>query len=253
MVGRRAKAWCGSVRALLLLTAAVLAACAPVHQSVHPRLREQLAGVRSVGLLPPDVRLFRHRLTGGELVADWTDTAHAFVATAVTKRFGAVDRFAVSFVDLGQSAAARDEFERVRRGFARTVELKAEGLLRGPFSCLSAPAPELGEAAKTDTLLLVYAFDRRKTGGLRAAEAIAVGGAAALAVGAAAVSGPGMLPPIVGGDTPGVFAMCLADSRTGATLWFDMGGVGSSDLRDAGSVEALVGQFHTRFTNLVSP
>lgn len=241
---------------LLLAPCLALAGCASTIHIAHPHLQDQLTRVKRLALLPPDTRVFRQEFAGGQLVEDWSLVARNAVAEAVTARFGADGRFVVAPMEPDPAPSAREELEHVRRVFARNAELRIAGIEKGPVSCMPATVSNLRQAIDADAWLLVYAFDRVVTSGYVWGN-VGVGAAAVvlimgMAVGAAAGGGigPAIIPPVgpSGPDAgPRVFAMCLVDARTGETLWFDARRSGF-DIRDRGSVEAVISELYGSLT-----
>jgi hypothetical protein len=242
-------------------------------QHVHPQLRERLAPIETVALLPPDVRVYRRGLTRSEVSDEWSQTARTSVADAVTAGFGADGRLVLKQVDPTQ---AQEEFEQARHLFASTVERGAGRPQDDPFQCVPGPLPTLHTVVEADAWLLVYALDHVKTVGRHVGEAAAgvgafAAGAGMMLGGLATLSAPlGYSGAAIAGGTvygaqvyeayaalkPGenVFAMCLLDAKTGETLWFDQRRFRRQyNLRDRGSVEALVNELYERFRKRTLP
>ena len=231
---------------LLLAPCLALVGCGSTIHVAHPNLHDQLTRVKRLAVLPPDTRIYRQELWGGQLVEDWSLVARNAVAEVVTARFGADGRFVMAPMEPDPAPSAREELEYVRRVFARNAELRIAGGGKGPLLCVPAAVSNLRQAVDADAWLLVYAFDHVVTSGYK----VAVG--AAVVVGAAMVPfvGPGVFAGASSGPAdagPSVVAMCLVDARTGETLWFDARRSGF-DLRDRGSVEAVISELYGSLT-----
>jgi hypothetical protein len=222
-----------------------------------------------VTLLPPDVQVYRRGLTESKVSDEWSQTARASITDALMVRFGQDERFILRQVDPAQ---AEEDLVQVQYTFARIAERPAEHTQDGIVQCLLDPLPTLSAIGRVDAWLLVYARDRIKTTGRHVGEVAAgVGVFAAgtvLAVGGLLTLSPPLFfsgAALAGGSQGAVYykalkpgenalAMCLVDSKTAETLWFDRRRFGSVyDLQNRDSAEALVTKLYERFRKLTPP
>lgn len=71
---------------LAVLTIALVAGCAP-HFRAHPQLQERLPSIKTVTIVPPNIKVYQISVGGGtRLMEDLTATATEYVAKAIEKR-----------------------------------------------------------------------------------------------------------------------------------------------------------------------
>jgi hypothetical protein len=231
---------------VLLLALGAVAGCATAPYRAHPEFEARARLIKTVALMPPDVKVYR--LTAGgvrELMDEWSDKARANLIRSVAGRVGAEARFVLKEFGTDRSPAAEPELQDVRALFEAVVSSVFSHTYRPEttfetkakrFDYSLGPLPTLAEASGADALLFVYAVDHISTGGRVALNVMTV------LLGAAA--GVVIIP--AGGQTTMVTA--LVDARTGDLLWFNARGSGGAhDLRDPASAESLAAEVFREF------
>lgn len=239
------------VLVISLLGLGFLTGCAAAPYRAHPRFEERIQPIKTVALLPPDVKVYR--LTAGgvtELMDEWSEAARENLISSIAKRIGIEGRFVLKEFDPTQSPAADEEFKDIRPLFeaiassALTHTYRPETTFetkKGRFEYSLGSLASLAGAAEADALLFVYALDHISTGGRVALNIMMV------LVGAAA----GVVVIPAGGQTAIVTALV---DRTGDILWFNVrGSAGGHDLREADSAESLVLDAFSDFKTIASP
>ena len=236
---------------ILLLGLGLLAGCAIAPYRAHPQFEERSRSIKTVALLPPNVKVYR--LTAGgvrELMDEWSEEGRQNVVKAIAKSVGAEGGLILKEFDPGQSPAAKQEFDEARPLFEAvassvlmhtyrpetTFQTKKER-----FDYTLGPLEGLAGAAEADALLFLYAFDHISTGGRVALNVFMV------LLGAAA----GVIIIPAGGQT-GIMT-ALVDPKTGDVLWFNVKGSGGAhNLREAASAESLVADAFEEFKKLAA-
>lgn len=240
-----------AVPLLLLLALGLLAGCAIAPYRAHPQFEERSRTIKTVALLPPDVKVYR--LTAGgvrELMDEWSEEGRQNLVKAIAKRVGDEGGFVLKEFDPGRSPAVKQEFDEVRPLFEAVTSSVWQHTYRPEtifqtkmerFDYALGPLDALAGAAEADALLFVYAWDHISTGGRVALNVFM------MLLGAAA--GVVIIP--AGGHTGIVTA--LVDPKTGDVLWFNVKGSGGAhNLREAASTESLVADAFEEFKKLAA-
>lgn len=235
----------------LVLALGLLAGCAIAPYRAHPQFEERSRTIKTVALLPPDVKVYR--LTAGgvrELMDEWSEEGRQNLVQAIAKRVGDDGRFVLKEFDPSQSPAVKQEFDEVRPLFeavARSVLTHTYGpettfqTKKERFDYTLGPLETLAGAADADALLFVHAFDHISTGGRVALNVFLV------LLGAAG----GVIIIPAGGQTAIITA--LVDPKTGDVLWFNVRGSGGAhNLREAASAESLVADAFEEFKKIAA-
>ncbi len=225
----------------LLAAATLLAGCvtAPKPYRVAPGFQERLPTIKTVALLPADVKVYELGAGGTrELMDEWSDKARENVLDSIHKRVGQGGLLALKEFDPAQDPAVDEEVRDVRalyEAVSSSVITHTYALetvfqtKKDRFDYTLGPLPKVAQAADADALLFVYAVDHISSGGRVALNIFTV------LVGAAA----GVIIVPAGGAT--VVTAALVDAKTGDLLWFNArASRGGHDLREAASAESLI-------------
>ncbi len=225
----------------LLATAALLAGCVtpPKPYRLAPQFQERLPTIKTVALLPADVKVYELGAGGTrELMDEWSDKARENVLASIHKRVGQGGLLALKEFDPTQDPAVDEEARDVRALYEAvsssviTHTYALETIFQTKkerFDYSLGPLPKLAQAAEADAVLFVYAVDHISSGGRVALNIFTV------LVGAAA----GVIIVPAGGAT--VVTAALVDAKTGDVLWFNArASRGGHDLREAASAENLI-------------
>lgn len=236
--------------AILPLALGLVAGCAsaPLYR-VHPQYEERLRAIKTVALVPPDVKVYQHGIGKDEFMDDWSETARKNLASSIAKRVSAEGRFVLKAFDPNQSPASEQEIQNGQTLF-KAVALSALGPIykweetygqmspkKEQFEYSLGPFPFITAAVEADALLFVYAEDHISSGAQKALNVFWT----IFAIGSA-LGGQPCTSCVEFGPT--VLIMSLVDSRTADLLWFNWRRDvdGGYDLRDPASTEGLVGK-----------
>jgi hypothetical protein len=235
---------------LSVVLLAPLAGCAVAYRA-HPEFEQRARQIKSVALLPPDVKVYELSAGGVQEEMDpWSETARNNLQASLGKRAGEAGDFVLKEFDPAGSPSANQEFEDARPLFeAVTLStlLHAYGEQTGTtfdtkkerFEYSLGPLHALADAAGTDALLFVYARDNISSGGrvaLRVLGFLMV--PFTLRLGSVLIPDPGYTYMVT----------ALVDCKTGDVLWFDQrGSSGGVDLRDPGSADGMVAELLEEF------
>lgn len=241
-------------KVVCLLALGLLAGCATVPYRAHPEFEGRARQIKTVALIPPDVKVYELSAGGvREEMDHWSETARNNLRAALGKRVGGAGGFVLKEFDPAGSPAANQEFQDARPLFeAVTLSalLHAYGEQTGTtfqtkrerFEYSLGPLPALADVAGTDAFLFLFARDHVSTGGRVALTVLGV--LVGVATGVFIVPRPG------GTD----IMTALVDSQTGDVLWFDHRGSGGGyDLRDPASTEELVAQVAEELIKAIGP
>ncbi|HEX9532797.1 MAG TPA: hypothetical protein VGA58_08505 [bacterium] len=234
--------------ALGVIPSVALTGCASAPYYAHPDLRERSNQIASIAAITVDVRVLSWGLGGGQFSGEWSETARTNLRNAIAKHFGGDPRFAVKEFAPTEAEATQQELEQVRHVMEDILVARVD---KG-VACLPGPTLALADAAGTNALLLAYASDRIKTGGLRAAMVVTF--VLVIPVFAAMVildpSWLGRVKPVVGDyrvQALDTITLCLVDPRKGDVLWFHLQPIGTGNLLDGSHVERLIGDAYAKF------
>lgn len=234
-----------------LLLVGLLAGCAIAPYRAHPQFEERSRSIKTVALLPPNVKVYR--LTAGgvrELMDEWSEEGRQNLVKAIAKHVGNEGRFILKEFDPSQAPAAKQEFEEARPLFEAVASSVVAHTYRPEttfqtkkdrFDYTLGPLEALAGAAEADALLFVYAFDH-----------ISTGGRVALNVFLVLLGAAGGVVIIPAGGSTGIMT-ALVDPKTGDVLWFNVKGSGGAhNLREAASAESLVAAAFEDFKKLAA-
>ncbi len=213
----------------------------------HPEAGQRLPRVKTLVMLPPDVKIYELSAGGvTQLMDEWSARGRRNVIDAVSRRLSEQGQFAVKEFTPGDTdLRLRETYEEVR---ALIEAVNETALLhtyhpqlsiaekRENFRYSIGPVPELAEAAGADALLFVYGVDHISTAGRRA-----------LMVFGALVGG---VTGVYAGPGAGITRLIVSvvEPRTGDVLWFNVAaGAGGTDLREPDSVGPLATTLLTGF------
>ncbi len=216
---------------------------------IHPQYWHRAREIRTVGVLPPDAKVYS--LTAAEtrdVVDQWSATARKSLLKSVADQPTTQGGLVIRQFDPTTYPASQQEYEDVRPLFeavalsvwAHSYEhYKAGGvqpLKEGYIEYSLGPLLPLAEGAGTDALLFLYATDHISTGG-RIGRQVLQDVISVLTLGA--VPAPAIERNENRGQAP--LATALVDPQTGDILWFyTLSGGGMTDLRDSTSTDRLV-------------
>lgn len=216
---------------------------------VHLRFEERLSGIKTVALMPPDVKVYQLTADEGrDVMLEWSEMARKNLARSMAKQVGPNARFVLKEFDPTRFPDAQQEFDDVRPLFEAVALSALAHAKYGPdgfetkverFEYSLGPLTALAGAAEVDALLFVHVIDHISTPGrttLRFVSGL---------IFALPTQGRS-LEAWHGGNTGIVTA--LVDFMTGDLLWFSARGstpgkglsfVGY-DLQDPGDAESLM-------------
>ena len=218
----------------------------------NPTYRAPSRDIKTVTLVQPDVKVYRLHLDDTrELVDEWSEQVRKNIVRSVSKLVEKRGRFVLSGPGEIRPGAEQQEYADVRPLFevvavsALTYAVNLRDPAADPlfpvkrqlFDYSLGPLPALANAAGTDALLFVYAFDYVSSGERKAAVAFRA-----------------LIAPMQPGHS--MMAAALVDPRTGDLLWFSArrrpakGIFSFSDLRVAGDAESMVADV---FEDLAAP
>jgi hypothetical protein len=244
--------------ALVAFTAAVwvLSGCVPPPDTTraNPRLYQQAPLIRTVALLPAEIKVFQIDAGGvREEMAEWSAQAHTNIIAAVENELRAKLKAEVKFLNEESLSEEKARFEETRALYAAVAAMifihtfpnpnfpshlfddKRKNFDYSLGSEVSALAP--GAAA----LLILDAQDHVWTAGRQALQALGV----ILGIGAAVGTGAVVMPQLGGGTS---VRAALVDGATGDILWINAIGSGAGkDLRNPTSANDMVSQLFKDF------
>ena len=243
---------------LLALAAAayLLSGCA-VSYRANSRFREQAQQIRTVAILPSEVKVYQIDADGvREEIAEWSAQARTNVVAALENELRAKMKTMVKVVSEEALAEEKTRLEETRALYDAVsamilLHTYPDTNIRGHFfeeklkNFDYSLGAEVGGLAKgADALLFFQAQDHVWTAGRQAMQTLGV------ILGIVATQGwlPVLIgPPIVLSGGTGVRA-ALVDSGTGDILWINAVGSGAgTDLRDPASAIAMVGELFKDF------
>ena len=229
---------------LLIVSCLLFAAgCTPPAYRAHPDLKTYLQNTKTIGLAPPDIKIYS--LTAGgvqELRDDWSDQGKQNVTNAVTDYFKKKN-VEIRVVRVGQETEQEmEDLQAVYRAVHESILLhtydeanifpekaKHFGYSIGSIEHLLKPYG-------ANALIIVYAVDEISTGGRKFLKAVTTPLA------------------LITGVTPrsGITAMSIAlVDQSGEVLWYNIkGNEGGFDLRKPGSASSLMHQILSDFPRL---
>lgn len=246
----------------LAAVAYLLSGCAvSVTYRANSRFQEQAQQIRTVAILPSEVKVYQIDVDGVREIAEWSAQARNNVVTALENELRAKMKTVVKVVSEESLAEEKTRLEETRALYdavSAMILLHTNPDFRRRFfeeklkNFDYSLGTEVGSLAKgADALLFFYAQDHVWTAGRQALQALGV----ILSVGALIATGPffgGLMTllfipvPAVSGET-GVRA-ALVDSGTGDILWINAVGSGAgTDLRDPASARAIVSKLFKDF------
>lgn len=219
----------------------IASGCAPALRTVHPELESRAKSIHTVGLAPPDVRIYQ--LTAGgvtELMDDWCSQGRTNFTDSVIKELTKKSDRAKALELDKESRQELEDVVALYNAIAISIiwhTTPSENAFPEKiknFEYSVGPIDKLLKKYKSDALLVVQGYDEISTGGRKAL--MAVGNILGAVTG---IEGPHKGVTMV--------RMGLLD-KTGTLLWYnDLGNVGGYDLRDKGNVadisEALLYEF----------
>ena len=213
---------------LALGTPACFGAGSYAHYRARPEFQKTAAHVRTVGLLPPVVRVYELTAGGQTVLKDeWSAQGRKAVGDALRRALGEKG-WRVKPVE--PSPQAREEVEEVRLLYGDVGPAIVYATYGYPvfpekvknFDYSVGPVRRIADGAGVDLLVLAYGYDEVSSGGRKVVNALN------------AVLGTGS----TGGDS---FLNVALIDRNGKVLWFDVEMArGSFDLRDPASADELV-------------
>jgi hypothetical protein len=230
---------------LILASAGILiAGCAPAFRA-HPDLQARAREIKSVAVLPPDVKIYELSAGGvRDLRDDWCATGKANMEGAIASSFQ--DKpFEIKQVNVDKEVEEEiEDIYALYRAVSGAIILHTynenfrfpEKMKRFEYSL--GPLGPILDRFGSDGLIFVYGEDEISTGGRKALQAFAVLAGVATGV---------MIIPR-GGIT--AVSVALVD-KTGDILWYNVKArQGSYDLRKAESCSDFVGQVLVDFPKL---
>jgi len=225
--GRPRKLPTGRCGPVVLLLAALLSI--PVSESgaapkAHPDLSSRLSSIRTVGLVPPEIRIFEFS-AGGMLEQrdDWSSAGKMNVIRGVASAFDA-RRIAVTPLTIEENRKEEiEDIQALYRAVVVSILIHSDGPNAFPkerqrFDYTLGPLEPLLDAYGVDALLFVYGRDEISTGGRKTL--------AVLGMAAGVVFRPGI----------SILGIGLVD-RSGKVLWYNSDySAGHVDFRDPESV-----------------
>ena len=212
---------------VLFLALGLLAGCAPATYLTHPQFEERARLIKTVALMPPDMKVYR--LTAGgvtELMDEWSEQGRRNAGSALQNLLAEQGGYSFREFSPGDDPKLQDEYEDARTLFQAVVNslffrLAIPGK-RGQSGFSLGPLPALASATGADALLFVHGVDYISTGGRVAL--MTIGAMFGVAI-------PGGHTRLVAG---------LVDVRTGDVIWLNSTGSGTGDLRNPSSTTSLV-------------
>ena len=198
------------------LALGLLTGCEAHHSLARPRFEERARLIKTVVLMPPDVKIYQVTVGGSvELVGELSEEARKNLAAAVK---GVLEEKGIGIRELSPGddpklkPKLKEEYEDVRSLFAAvsTAIGSVPPEISKHFRYSLGPLPELAPTAEADALLFVYGVDQVATGGRTAFRVLT-----ALALIHPLLVMPAMLP----GEKGNLMA-ALVDAQTGDLLWF---------------------------------
>jgi len=239
----------GALALVSAISLALLVGCAITQPyRAHPEFEERARQIKTVALIPPDVKVYELSAGGVRQEMDqWSETPRGNVVAAVRKHLEAERGLALKEFDPARSPAAQQEFQETRplfdavglsamlHTYGEQTQTNFETKLQR-FEYSLGPLPALTEAAGADAFLFVRAVDHVATGGRVALTVLGVLVGAATGV---------FIVPRPGGT---LIVTALVDPSSGDILWFSRRGAGAGyDLRDPASAEGLVADVFEEF------
>jgi len=241
--------------AWLALLACLLSGCVPAASSRgNPRFQEQVAPIRAVALLPPQVKVYRLDVGSvREEIEEWSAQARTNVVTALENELRARMKAAVKVLREESLAEEKARLEETRALYAavsamiflhtysnpNSIAYFFEEKLKNFDYSLGSEVSSLANGA--DALLLLDAQDHVWTTGRQALQALGV----ILGIGAGVATGVVNIPVMGGGAS---VRATLVDRGTGDILWINAVGAGAGkDLRDPASAKEMVSQLFKDF------
>lgn len=215
-------------RALAIVLAVGIPVAGGAEESfrLHPEFQARLAGVKTVGVVAPVLKLYE--LTAGNnrvYKPDWSDQAATNVARGLESAFRArgleVKPVAPGTGGAGELREVRLLFETVVGAVIQATYANQFPAKMARFEYSLGDLQALLSAEGVDVLVFAYGFGNISSGGRTALQVLG------------AVLG--------GGYSVGVDRLFIAlVDRSGAVLWFDTEASTSGNLRDAGSAASFV-------------
>jgi hypothetical protein len=243
---------------MLLLAAAAyaLSGCVTaVSYRANPRFQDQARRIRTVALLPSDIKVYQIDAGGvREEIAEWSAQARNNVITALDNELRAKTQFLLKIENEDSLTEEKARLEETRALYAavsamillhtypnpNTPSHLFEEKLKNFDYSLGNEVSDLANGA--DALLFLEAQDHIWTPGRQALQALGV----ILGIGAGVATGVVVIPQMGGGT--GVRA-ALVDSGTGDILWINAVGSGAGkDLRDPASAREMVRELFKDFS-----
>lgn len=215
---------------------AIMAGCAP-HFRAHPQVQEKVTSIKTVAIMPPNIKVYRGVGADARLMDEETAAARHAVAAAIEKELGRhagvvfkpfPSPSAIPAAGNGLTAAGfKDELEDTQALFERVnasilvhtygsvaMGSRFEEKLENFDYSLGPEVQRLAKLANADALLFISGGDFRYSGGHKA-----LTGLIALA----------FFLPTAGRSTtfladlagPTFFSVALVDGTTGALLWYN--------------------------------
>lgn len=201
--------------ALLLifpLALGLLTGCEAHHSLARPRFEERARLIKTVVLMPPDVKIYRVTVGGSvELVGELSEEAKKNLAAAV-KSVLEEKGVGVREFSPGEDPKLKEEHEDLRPLFAAvsTAIGSVPTEMSNEFRYSLGPLPELARMAEAGALLFVYGVDQVATGGRTAFRILT----------AVALIHPFFVIPAMLPGEKGNLMAALVDAQTGDLLWF---------------------------------
>lgn len=238
---------------LLALVLFLTSACAPaVSYRAHPSLPVQAQRIRTVALLPPEVKVYQIDAGGiREEFAEWSDQARKNIISALESELRARTGMALKVVaeeSLGQEKARLKNTRALFDAVGTSILLHTyhpsrnyifeEKLTNFDYS-LGSEVSNLTKEGEAQLLLI--GNDHVWTGGRQALQAMGV----LLGIGAGVATGVVIIPRLGGGTS---LSAALVNSSTGEILWFNTtASGGGKDLRDPASAMTVVQELFKDF------
>lgn len=202
------------------------------HYRAHPELEARMHRIKTIGIIPADVRMYE--LSAGdveELRDDWSSQAQDNVTKALAAGLKERNVYAKNITVHKEFEQEIEDIQALYRTVGSSILYYTYGETPLPgkyknFTYSVGPMEKFLDAHGVDAVVLVDGFDEISTGGRKALRTLSL------------VTG------LITGVTKraGMTGLSIAVvDRTGSVLWFNANAYeGGYDLRDAGSAKSLV-------------
>lgn len=210
----------------------LIGGCAPASFRAHSDIDRRLKGVKTIGIIPADVRVYE--LTAGgveELRDDWSDQGKKNVMQAAAHWFAGGPVKATGLTIRKEWEGEMEDVQALYWAVSASILQYAYGEQGLPtkkdhFEYSLGPLQKFLSAHGVDAVLLVNGFDEISTGGRKALQA--------LSAITSVITGVRYRSGFTG------MSIALVD-RSGMVLWYNVKlSEGGYDLRDAGSAQGMV-------------